>query len=127
MAKLTIRKSSRPLKCKSSPPTRSVPSSTIRRTNQRVKNAGFVNPDDTGTVHDLDADENGDGLHTPSAAVKDVSGETFTLTRRFMLGSNAIVEDTNFPTLRKCLFRHFETIAVQKLNKSVNDPEIKFE
>jgi len=91
---------------------------------KRATNAKFIHPD---TVLDVDASDNENSGNTTSSRDKDVSDQTYTLTRRVMLGPVAVVEDTDFPKLGEFSYRQFETMAIRKLDKWVNDPKIEFE
>ena len=124
MPKLTVRKSSRPPKPKTSPLTHPISRIAPKQTVKHITNARFIELD---TVDDFDEPDNQDSKYTCSVRSKDISGETYTLTRRVMLGSVAVVEDTDILKLGEFSYRQFETMAIRKLDKWVNDTNIQFE
>ena len=127
MTKLTIRKSGRPIKRKTSPSTRSDTDSTSNSFPKRVKNVNNGVPKNTKAVYTVDDDSD---LETPAPApepVKDVSDEIFVLQKSCMLGTTAIVEDSDFVRLGEFSFRQFETSAIRKLTKASEEAKTTFE
>ena len=127
MPNLTVRKSSRPPKRKGSPTTRSEIASTPKPAGKRAKSTGFVNPETVKVVHDVDAADEDQDIQEVPKAVRDVSGEIFTLMKFCMLGTEAVVEDTDFIRLGEFSYRQFEILAVRKVDKAAQDAKVEFE
>jgi hypothetical protein len=127
MPNLTVRKSGRHPKHTLRPTTRSNVSSTIKHTAKRAKKAVFVHPDAPISVSSNDDSQEEVEALEVLEKVKDVSREVFTLMKCCMLGSKAVIEDTDFITLGEFSFRQFETLAIRKVDKATQDAKNQFE
>ena len=127
MTKLTIQKSGHPIKHKTSPSTRSDTDSTSNSFPKHVKKVNNGVPKNTKAVYTVDDDSD---LETPAPApepVKDVSDEIFVLQKSCMLGTKAVIEDSDFVRLGEFSFRQFETSAIRKLTKASEEAKTTFE
>ena len=127
MPNLTVRKSGRQIKRKTSPSTRSDTDSTPLSVPKRVKKSKNLNPRDIIVVHTVDDDSERESPPPIPAWVKDVSNEIFVLQKSCMLGTMAVVEDSDFVRLGKFSFRQFETSAIRKLTKASEEAKVTFE
>jgi hypothetical protein len=127
MPNLTVRKSGRTIKRKTSPSTRSDTDSTSRSFPKRVKKVNNGNRRETIMVHTAEDDSECESPPPIPALVKDVSNEIFVLQKSCMLGSTAIVEDSDFVRLGEFSFRQFETSAIRKLTKASEEAKTTFE
>jgi len=127
MPNLAVRKSGRTIKRKTSPSTRSDTDSTSRSVRKRVKQNPKPPPRDTITVSTVDNDSDSESPPPVPAWVKDVSNEIFVLQKLCMLGSVAIVEDSDFVRLGEFSFRQFETSAIRKLTKASEEDKTTFQ
>jgi len=127
MPNLTVRKSGRQIKCKTSPSTRSDTDSTPLSVPKRVKKSKNLNPRDIIVVHTVDDDSERESPPPIPAWVKDVSNEIFVLQKSCMLGTMAVVEDSDFVRLGEFSFRQFETSAIRKLTKASEEAKVMFE
>ena len=127
MTKLIIRKSGRTIKRKSSPSTRSDTDSTSRSFPKRVRKVNKPILNNTIMVRTADDDSEHESPPPIPAWIKDVSDEIFVLQKSCMLGSMAIVEDSDFVRLGEFSFRQFETSAIRKLTKASEETKTMFE
>ena len=127
MPNLTVRKSGRTIKRKTSPSTRSDTDSTSLSIRKRVKKVNKPSPRDIIVVSPLDDDSERESTPPVPAWVKDVSNEIFVLQKSCMLGTTAIVEDSDFVRLGEFSFRQFETSAIRKLTKASDEAKTTFE
>ena len=127
MPNLTVRKSGRQTKRKPSPSTRSDTDSTPLFIPKRVKKSKNPNPRNSIVVRTVDDDSEQESPPPIPAWVKDVSDEIFVLQKSCMLGTMAIVEDSDFVRLGEFSFRQFETSAIRKLTKASEEAKTTFE
>ena len=127
MPNLNVRKSGRQIKHKSSPSTRSDTDSTPLSVPKRVKKSKNPNPRDIIVVRTVDNDSERESPSPIPAWVKDVSNEIFVLQKSCMLGTVAIVEDSDFVQLGEFSFRQFEISAIRKLTKASEEGKTTFE
>ena len=78
-------------------------------------------------VRTVDDDSEQESPPPIPAWVKDVSDEIFVLQKSCMLGTMAIVEDSDFVRLGEFSFRQFETSAIRKLTKVSEEAKTTFE
>ena len=127
MTKLTIRKSGHGIKRQLSPSTRSDTDSTSNSILKRIKKVNNRIPKNTKAVYAVDDDSE---LESPAPVlerVKDVSGEIFVLQKSCMLGTKAVIEDSDFVRLGEFSFRQFETSAIRKLTNASEEAKTTFE
>jgi len=127
MPNLAIRKSDRTIKRKTSPSTRSDTDSTSRSVSKHVKQVPKPPRWDTITVGTADGDSDSESPPPVPAWVMDVSNEIFVLQKSCMLGSVAIVEDSDFVRLGEFSFQHFKTSTIRKLTKATAEGKTTFE
>ena len=116
MAKLTVRKSGRVPRHQSNPTTRSEISSTSKSINKRVKSNKFTHSRNIQTVDDEDDEDKDEDIRPSRKAVKDVSGELFTIKFSCFLDDLCVYEDTNYVTLGEFSFREFDTQSLRKVD-----------
>lgn len=78
-------------------------------------------------VHTVEDDSDCESPPPIPAWVKDVSNEIFILQKSCMLGSTAVIEDSDFVHLGEFSFRQFETSAIRKLTKASEKANTTFE
>ena len=127
MPNLTVRKSGCTVKCKTSPSTHSDTDSTSHSFPKRVKKVNNGNRRETIVVRTAEDDSECESPPPIPVWVKDVSDEIFVLQKSCMLGSTAIVEDSDFVRLGEFSFRQFETSAIRKLTKASEGAKTTFE
>jgi len=127
MPNLTVRKSGRVIKRKTSPSTHSDTDSTSRSFPKRVKKINKPISNAAITVRTIDDDSERESPPPVLERVKDVSNEIFVLQKSCMLGAIPIIEDSDFVTLGEFSFRQFETSAIRKLTKATEEGKTSFE
>jgi hypothetical protein len=127
MTKLTLRKSSRPLKRKPSTPPRLDSDSLSLTASKRVKKANKPVPSTISLSPTLDDDSDLEIVPTPVAPVKDVSGEIFTVQKSCMMGLTPIIQDSDFIVLGEFSYRQFEISSIRKLTKVSEAANTTFE
>jgi hypothetical protein len=109
------------------PPKRRVSPFTDKNTSstpKRVKKSEFMHPNNSHEIHSS-ADER--EVEAVPEVIKDISDIEFTVTRCCILGSDPILEDTDFVKLGEFSYRQFETLAIRKLDKAALDAKVDFE